>query len=124
MTLPLFFLVVASVLLTSIAQLLLKAGMREVPVQTAISSGSIVEVVLAVAFSPPVFGGLAMFGLSVVLWLAVLAKVQVSQAYPMIALGIVITSAGGFFIFGETMNAVRLCGIAAIITGVLLVANS
>jgi drug/metabolite transporter (DMT)-like permease len=68
--------------------------------------------------------GLLTFGLSAATWLLVLAKVPVSQAYPFVALGIVLTAAGGFLFMGETLSPWRLAGIAAIAVGVVVVASS
>ena len=104
---------------------MLKAGMSSDRVKGAIASGrGPVDIFLAVATSPFVIAGLGVFGLSVVVWLAVLAKIEVSQAYPAIALGIAVTAVGGFLIFGEQLSPLRIGGILVIIAGVLIVARS
>lgn len=117
-------LLLVSVGLTATAQLLLKSGMaaaaRAVPGGLELG----VETVRAVASSPFIYLGLACFGLSVLTWLAVLARLDVSQAYPFVALGIVITSIGGFFLLKEPVSAIRLAGIGLIFAGVFLVARS
>ena len=116
---------VLSVAMSASAQLMLKAGMSSDRVKGAIASGrGPVDILLAVATSPFVIAGLGVFGLSVVVWLAVLAKIEVSQAYPAIALGIAVTAVGGFLIFGEQLSPLRIGGILVIIAGVLIVARS
>jgi multidrug transporter EmrE-like cation transporter len=52
------------------------------------------------------------------------SKVDVSQAYPAVALGIVITAAAGYFLLGEAINPTRAAGIVLIISGVVAVAVS
>ena len=117
-------LIILSVTLTALAQLFMKAGMSTPAVQTALAEGNLVNSVLAVALSPLVILGLVTFGLSATSWLLVLAKVPVSQAYPFVALGIVLTSAGGYLFMGEIVSLWRVAGIATIALGVAMVASS
>lgn len=113
-------LIVASVACSSCSQVLLKLAMTGDRIQATIAGGNPASIALAVVSSPLVIGGLALFGLSAVLWLAVLARVPLSTAYPMIALGMVVTVVAGVWLFGETLGAVRLAGVALIVGGVLL----
>lgn len=125
MTILSLLLILVSVALSALAQLLMKAGMSTPGVQAALGEGAgILGAVPAVAFSPLVVLGLFTFGLSAVTWLLVLARVPVSQAYPFVALGIVLTAAGGYLFMGETLSPWRLAGIAAIAVGVVVVASS
>ena len=118
-------LILVSVVLSALAQLLMKAGMSTPAVQAALGEGgNVIGSIQAVALSPLVLLGLVTFGLSAATWLLVLAKVPVSQAYPFVALGIVLTAAGGYALMGETLSLWRLVGIAAIAAGVVLVATN
>lgn len=119
-----FILVLFSVTLSSGAQLLLKAGMTNEAVQRALASGRGLAIIPSIAASPPIFAGLATFALSVLTWLFVLSKVEVSQAYPAVAFGIVVTALGGYFLFGEALNSIRILGITIVIIGVAVVAAS
>ena len=119
-----FILVLFSVTLSSGAQLLLKAGMTNDVVQRALASGRGLLIIPSIAASPQIFAGLATFALSVLTWLLVLSKVEVSQAYPAVAFGIVITALGGYFLFGEALNSIRILGITIVIIGVAVVAAS
>jgi len=114
--------IVLSVSLTSTAQLLLKFGMSAPNVKAAIASSRPVALLTGVALSPWVIGGLICFALSVGLWLSVLSKVNVSQAYPCAALGFVLTMLGGHFLLGEVISISRLLGLALIVFGVGVVA--
>lgn len=117
--------VLFSVALSSAAQLLLKAGMTSEVVQRALASGrGVPQVVLSIAASPLIVGGLITFALSVVTWLFVLSKIEISQAYPAVALGVMVTAMGGYFFFGEPLNSIRILGIGIVVIGVAVVAAS
>ena len=93
-------LILVSVLLASGSQLVLKIGMASDRVQDALAmrrEGSIGlhSLLICIGTNPAVVAGLACFGLSAIVWLFVLSKIDVSQAYPCVALGIVLTMLGG-----------------------------
>lgn len=117
--------VVFSVTLSSAAQLLLKAGMTSEVVQRALASGrGLAQIIPSIAASPLIVGGLTAFALSVVTWLFVLSQIEISQAYPAVALGVMVTAIGGYFFFGEALNSTRILGIAIVVIGVAVVAAS
>jgi multidrug transporter EmrE-like cation transporter len=118
-------LILFSVLLSATSQVLLKFGMSSPAVQAALLPGSApLPAALAVASSPQVVGGLACFGLSAVVWLLVLSKIDVSQAYPFVALGTILTVAAGILVLGEPASALRMAGVGVIALGVVLVGLS
>ncbi len=112
-----------SVILAALGQVLLKAGMSVRSVQVAAQSGTPVQFAIAVVTSWLVWVGLVVFGLSVLTWLVVLSKVEVSTAYPFAALGMVLTATLGYLAFGESMGITKIAGIALICMGVILVAR-
>ncbi|MCZ8101510.1 MAG: hypothetical protein O9972_26855 [Burkholderiales bacterium] len=114
-------LITASVACSSGSQILLKAAMMGNKIQQSIASGKPITIVSTVLGSPMVIGGLSLFGLSAVLWLAVLARVPLSSAYPAIAMGIVITVAAGSLLFGEAIGPAKLAGVSLIVGGVVLI---
>lgn len=122
----LFAPIFVSVLLSAVAQLTLKIAMSSEPIQQAIvdRDRSFLTLAVAVTTSPAILFGFFCFGLSAVMWLIVLARLEVSAAYPFSALGIAITVASGYFLLGETISPLKLAGIAAIILGVLLIGVS
>ncbi len=113
-------LVLLSVSATAVAQLLLKSGVSKVLSLDLPPGGA--PFLLAIACSPLVIGGMAVFGFGVLSWLTVLARMDVSRAYPFVSLGIVLTVLGGHFLFGETLHPTRIAGMTFIVLGVLLVA--
>ena len=74
--------------------------------------------------SPWVVVGLLGYVLSTVTWLLVLARADLSVAYPFVSLAFVATSLYGYWALHEPLAPARLSGIALIIGGVFLVARS
>ncbi len=105
-------LAVVSVLLSVSAQFALKAGMKVPPTPAWLA-----------LLQPMVLIGLALYGLSAVVWLSVLARWDVSKAYPLVGFGFVLTALVGYFI-GEQLSAPRWAGVALICLGVMLVGRS
>jgi multidrug transporter EmrE-like cation transporter len=69
-----------------------------------------------------VIGGLFLYGLSAAIWLFVLARLDVSVAYPFVALGFLLTMVLGCLLFGEPLTARKLIGTMLVMFGVYLVA--
>jgi len=111
------------VLLNAGAQLLLKAGTNRVG-EFAFSADNIVPIGIKLATSPPIVAGLACYVVSVAVWILALSRVPVSVAYPMLSVGYIVNAVGAWLLFGESITAQKLVGIAFIIVGVYLVARS
>ncbi len=117
------FIAILSVVLSVIAQFLLKAGMASAEVKAAVAQPIALRVLFTVLSNKFVLTGFAAYGIGAIVWLAVLAKWDVSKAYPMVGLGFSLTAIFGLII-GEQVNFLRIAGIALICTGVLLVGRS
>lgn len=116
-------LILLSVTITAFAQLMLKAGMTGAAVQRAIATGPGMRTFLTIALDPLVAVGLAIYFVAAGLWLLVLSKVEVSVAYPFIALGFVITAVFGRLLFHEMLSPTRIGGMLLICAGVALLAR-
>lgn len=112
-----------SVLLSSIAQIVLKMGMSNPVVLSAIQSASALQSVKAIATNIYVIGGLGLYFASAAVWLLVLAKVDVSFAYPFVGLGFVVTMLLAFFISGEPLTSTKIAGTLCIAIGVAIMAQ-
>ena len=118
-----YLLILFSVSLSAFSQIILRRGMTRPDVQAALADTSNLFVTFkAVFLSPYIIGGLACYGLGAVVWLLVLSKIPVSFAYPFVALGIVLTTAAGVLVLGESISLITGIGIAVIIAGIALVA--
>ena len=118
-----FSLVLLGVLLNAGAQLLLKAGTNSVG-QFAFSRDNILPVGWQLATEPHILGGLVCYVISVVVWIMALSRVEVSIAYPMLSIGYVVNALAAWWLFGESLTAMRITGIGFIIVGVYFVARS
>lgn len=116
-------LIVWSVALSSLAQILLKLGVSSASVRLSLATGSQIDRLLAFSLSPWIIAGMALYGLGALLWLNVLVKTEVSQAYPFMGLGFVITAALGYLIFHDTFGPARLVGTLLVISGICLIAR-
>lgn len=117
-------LLVVSVLLSSAAQLLLKIGVSAPGLQTVMKAGDPVATAMQLFSSAWIIMGGAAYVLSAGVWLIVLSKSPVSQAYPCVALAFVVTLIGGHFILAENLSLVRMMGVGMILLGVLVVART
>jgi multidrug transporter EmrE-like cation transporter len=118
-----YFLILLGVLLNTAAQLLLKAGMTQIG-HFEFSMNNIIPIGLRVASNWPIIGGLFAYIVSVLVWLMVLSRVQVSFAYPMLSIGYVVNAIAAYYLFGESLSVMRITGIFIIIAGVYLIAQN
>ncbi|MCU1065504.1 SMR family transporter [Stenotrophomonas maltophilia] len=116
--------ILLSVALNAAAQLLLRQGMPGMVLVTGQGLMPMAASGIRIAFNPWVFSGLSCFAASLLLWMYVLSKVQVSFAYPFNSIGYVIVVAAAYFFFREPLSAMKLAGVGLICLGVLLVTRS
>jgi multidrug transporter EmrE-like cation transporter len=79
---------------------------------------------LDLALRPGLWAGLICYGVSLLVWLYVLSRAEVSFAYPFLGLGFVFVALASVLWLGETLPPARLAGTALIIAGVLVLARS
>ena len=116
-------LILFSVLLAAGAQLTLKHGMNQVADGSGalkLSASSLEDVVT----TPAVWGGLLLFGLSAIVWLAVLSRTSLSFAYPFASLTYVLILLADKFVLNETVPGLRWAGVFFIMVGIVLVAQT
>ena len=118
-----FLLIIISVSLSACAQILLKSGMSSGSVQRAFTENFTISSVFSVLMNAYVMGGLCVYFGSALVWLIVLSKVEVSIAYPFVALGFVLTAVVGHTLFGEALTIQRLAGIVLVCAGVGVLAR-
>jgi len=114
-------LILLSVLLNCAAQLLIRKGMLvegEVGMQNMLSHvGSMITNVW-------LWGAMLCYALSILLWMSVLSKVEVSYAYPFLSVGYVVSAVAGYALFNENLSPIRIAGIIVICVGVILISRS
>ncbi|MDF2529744.1 MAG: arnE [Gammaproteobacteria bacterium] len=117
-----FSLILLGVMLNASAQLLLKAGMDKIG-QFSFSLHNALPIGFKAASNPFIICGLSCYVLSVVVWLLVLSRVEVSYAYPMLSIGYIVNAVAAYYLFGENLSLSRIIGIGVIIIGVYLIAR-
>lgn len=111
--------VISSVAIAAFGQLMLRHGMR-VARGAAADGGSLVWHAVT---SPSVIGGLAVFAVSAVLWLAALSRVPLSVAYPFNALGYIGILTASALVLHEHVTVRTWMGCAFVVAGLLLVVS-
>jgi multidrug transporter EmrE-like cation transporter len=124
MTLGTVALILISVTLSAFAQVSFKMGVGARGVSTTASDTQPLEAALIMIMNPGVLGGLLLYGLGTLLWLQVLARTDLAQAYPFVGLGFVITALFGAVLFGEPITFMRAGGILLVIVGICAIARS
>ncbi len=116
-------LVLCGVLLNASAQLFLKQGMRAIGPFSFVAK-NFISVGLKVALNPHILLGMTCYALSIIVWLMVLSRVDVSYAYPLLSVGYIVTALAGQILFGEVLGFARWMGILVICFGVFLITRS
>lgn len=110
-----------SIMLLSAGQTSLKFGLNAID-GVSLSDG--ISGIFKLLQTPWVVVGFGLYGLSAVLWLDVLSKLDFSLAFPMVGLTYVFTLLIGRFFFGETVGWERMLGVAFILCGVFFLIRS
>jgi drug/metabolite transporter (DMT)-like permease len=123
MTVAAFAFLFTGVLLNAAAQLLLKGGTNRIGVIT-LGAGNWASTLARMAQEGYFVAGVALYGISLIVWIIGLSRVPVSIAYPMLSLGYIVNAIAAHYLFGEAVTAQRWLGIGFIVVGVYLVARS
>lgn len=116
-----FALILIAICFSVTGELLLKAGMNAIGVLTWQNLSANLPRMLG---SPKILLGFTGFGLGAFFWLAVLSRVNLSWAYPMLSLGYVLVLIFSALFLREHVSAVRWLGTAVVCFGVYLVFRS
>lgn len=63
-------------------------------------------------------------GGSLVLWMLILARIDLARAFPLTALSYVLIIAAGHFVYHEKVSAIEVVGSLLILAGILLLAQA
>jgi len=126
MTASTLMLILVSVSLSALAQISFKLGVSAAGRHAGVAGATapVPEGLVAALLTPGVLIGLSLYGLGTLLWLTALGRVEVSQAYPFVGLGFVLTAVLGYVLFGDALGPQRVAGILLVIGGIVLVARS
>ena len=105
--------------LGALGQICLKAGLKQLGPDPAVG-----VVLASIVRNWLVLSGFGCYGLSSLLYLVALSRLDLSYAYPMVALTYVIVTVLAWRLLGETVPIGRIMGLAIICIGVVVVAAS
>jgi len=114
--------ILIAVTLGVVGQLFIKIGLNSMG-KLDFSSG-IILTYMRIYTSPYVISGTFIYVLSVFFWLYALSRVDLSFAYPFLALSYVLILLASFIFLGETIPFMRWIGVLVICFGVYLVSKS
>ncbi len=118
-----YFAAIGCIFLSVMAQFLIKSGMSSASVKAALEQSAAFQTAATVMLNPTVVGGLLLYALGAIAWLTVLARWDVSKAYPLEGLGFALAVIVGFLI-GEQVTLMRALGVLLICAGVFFVSAS
>lgn len=107
-----------SILGSAGAQILIRQVMRAMGAHSGL-----VSVITYAAGRPAVWLALMLYGASLAVWLAVLARVPASVAYPVASIGYVVVALFGYVFLREPLSGLKLVGLAAIVGGAVLISH-
>jgi multidrug transporter EmrE-like cation transporter len=117
------FYILTGVVLNSAAQLLLKTGTNRLGI-IDLSTGNLFLTLIQIASQWPIILGALCYGISFIVWIIGLSRVDVSIAYPMLSIGYIINAVGAHYWLGENLSIQRMVATGIILLGVLLLVKS
>lgn len=116
-------LILSSVFLNALAQIFIRQGMLKLG-NISLNMEQIWHMALSVFTNIYLLSGMFSYGISIILWMIVLSKVNVSLAYPFLSVGYIVTAILAYLIFKEPLTAQKILGIAIICLGVAVLTYS
>lgn len=113
-----------NVMIGSVGQLLFKTGMTQIG---RIGAGEIsrpLTMLAAVFTNPFILAALPLYAGALIMWLIVLSRLQLSFAYPFLAMSYVINALLAQAIMGEHIPMLRWVAIGLICGGVILITRT
>ena len=118
-----YLLLLVAISLSVSGELLLKHGMNQVGV-LSIQPDEVLSGLGRTFSQPAIWGGFVLLFSGAIFWLAVISRVDLSLAYPMLSLGYVIVVIASWLLLKENITFVRLLGVMVICLGVVVVSRS
>ncbi|HYF83338.1 MAG TPA: EamA family transporter [Clostridia bacterium] len=111
-----YIIALISIVLGSVGQFLLKLGSADVKLDRGL-----VTAALSFILNLNIVISLFCFFSSMIIWVLVLKRLELSIAYPMVSLGYIITMTLAFLFLNEPLRLTKLLGTALIIFGVIVI---
>jgi drug/metabolite transporter (DMT)-like permease len=116
-------LILGCVVVNSFGQLFLKKGMTSIG-KIGFELGRLVPTLSSAFSNGFVLLGFFLYGISALLWMVVLSRVDLSFAYPFVSLSYVMVILFSWLLLNENLPLIRVVGVLVICLGVYLVSRS
>lgn len=123
MALQAFLLLLVAIAMSTTGELLLKHGMNMVGV-LHLNPEQFIPLLLKAFTNIYVLAGFALIFAGSIFWLAVISRVDLSWAYPMLSLGYILVVAESWMLLNEPVTPLRLAGVLVICLGVFILSRS
>jgi undecaprenyl phosphate-alpha-L-ara4N flippase subunit ArnE len=114
-----YILILLSVCLTTLGQLFQKLG-----AQRAIADSTSGHIQFKTLMRPEIYLAISCLGAGLLIWLSVLYYMEVSKAFPFLSLGFVLVLLVSRFYLHEPISWQRWVGVAMIVLGIVLIAQT
>jgi drug/metabolite transporter (DMT)-like permease len=114
--------ILAAVALAVTGQVLVKQGMNALGAVQF--SAGLLSAYGRIFTSPLVLAGTVSYTVSILFWIYALSRVDLSFAYPFLALSYVLVIIASWLLLGERIPPLRWIGLAVICAGILIVSRS
>lgn len=121
MTLHSFALVFISVTLSAFGQTAFKMGVTRI---SFAPDAAVMSKIIGFAGSPFILVGLVLYGIGTLFWLFALKQLDLSLAYPFVAMSFIVVFLIGVFGLGEPWNMTRVLGLLIITIGLVVMAKA
>ena len=119
-----FLFVLASAVLTVCANLMMRHGLVQAG-GLSIKGDGILGLLLRLAKQWTFVLGLVAYALAAIVWFRVLSVAEVSTSYPiLVGLTFVMVTVGAALFFKESVNLLKVVGIAAVLAGIVMIARA
>lgn len=116
-----FLLVLVALSFSVSGELMLKSAMNQIG---TFSFSNFLPSLGRILSHPRIWGGFGLFALGAFWWLAVLSRVNLSWAYPMLAIGYIMVLVFSAIILKEHVSLIRWAGAVVICVGIYLIFRS
>lgn len=117
-----WYLILISIAASVVGQTVIKLGVSQP--ENSGAGGGILSLIATILTSPLILAGLFLYGVGALAWIAVLARMDLSYAYPFLALNFVLIVVVSRFALHETVPLERWIGVMIICVGIVVVARS
>lgn len=118
-----YFYIFGCIFFTVYGQLAIKWGMSHKGQLPEQMMEKIVFLIKALLGDPIIFSGFASAFVASLFWMAAMTKFELSFAYPFMSLSFVLVFILSVFLFHDTVNFGKVCGLGLIVLGIIITAK-